>query len=72
MSDVDRHSATLRVAARPGAAGAIDHLQTLEQVLAWAHAQRPAADVVDVVVQDEFTHDVIVHSGATYLVFDTT
>ena len=45
-------------------------LATLEQVLAWTFAQR--GDVVEVVVQDEYTHDVIVHARAGYLVFDTT
>ncbi|HTR49475.1 MAG TPA: hypothetical protein VMJ10_02135 [Kofleriaceae bacterium] len=48
---------------------------TLEDVLAWVHAQRPPGELVDVVVQDEFTHDVIVRAPgviAAYLVFDTT
>jgi hypothetical protein len=46
-------------------------LATLEELLAWCRAH--GAELVDVVVQDEFTHDVIVRqaSGA-YLVFDTT
>ena len=35
-------------------------------------ARAPAWMVVDVVVQDEYTHDVIVRGGADYLVFDTT
>ena len=29
-------------------------------------------EIVDVVVQDEYTHDVIVRAGALHLVFDTT
>ena len=29
-------------------------------------------DVVDVVIQDEFTHDVIVQIGALYAVYDST
>jgi hypothetical protein len=46
-------------------------LATLEEVLACAHAHR--GDVVDVVVQDEYTHDVIVRGPApAYLCFDTT
>ena len=45
-------------------------LRTLEDVLAWARAHR--ADVVDVIVQDEFTHDFIVREGDRYHVFDTT
>jgi hypothetical protein len=49
------------------------HLDTLEDVLAWALAQRPACSLVDVIVQDEFTHDVIVRAHApAYLCFDST
>jgi len=32
----------------------------------------PPWEVVDVVVQDEYTHDVIVVTGAGFVVFDTT
>jgi hypothetical protein len=35
------------------------HLGTLAKVLPWGLAQSPPWTVVDVVVQDEFTHDVI-------------
>jgi len=46
---------------------------TLEDVLAWARAQRPEAEIVDVIVQDEFTHDVIVRAAPpAFLCFDTT
>lgn len=43
-------------------------LQTLEDVLRWG------GDVVEVVVQDEYTHDVVVRvrDVGPYLVFDTT
>jgi hypothetical protein len=44
--------------------------KTLEDVLAWAHATRGA--LLDVIVQDEYTRDVIVHSGDEYVVFDAT
>jgi len=47
-------------------------LRSLEDVLAWAFAQHPPAELLEVIVQDEFTHDVIVRHGAEYLVFDTT
>jgi hypothetical protein len=47
-------------------------LRTLEEVLAWAFAQHPPAELLDVVVQDEFTHDVVVKAREGYLVFDTT
>jgi hypothetical protein len=44
---------------------------TLEDVLPWAHAR--GGELVDVIIQDEFTHDVIVRAGpSAFLVFDTT
>ncbi len=49
-----------------------ERLQTLEEVLAWAHAQRPPCELVGVIVQDEFTHDVIVRRAPSFVVFDTT
>jgi hypothetical protein len=45
-------------------------LRTLEDVLTWCRAQR--ADVVEVIVQDEFTHDVVVQEAERFHVFDTT
>lgn len=45
-------------------------LRTLEDVLAWSRAHH--ADVVEVIVQDEYTHDVIVRNADRYHVFDTT
>jgi hypothetical protein len=51
----------------------IPKLETLEDVLAWGFAQRPPYEVVEVIVQDEFTHDVVVRAAApTFYVFDTT
>ena len=47
-------------------------LATLEDLLRFGFAQRPAWELVDVVVQDEFTHDVIVRAPRVFLVFDTT
>lgn len=42
-------------------------LETLEEVL------RARFDVLDVVVQDEYTHDVVTRTGAdVFVVFDTT
>ena len=43
-------------------------LDTLEDVLRWG------ADVLEVVVQDEYTHDVICERRGTpgYVIFDTT
>jgi hypothetical protein len=51
---------------------AISKLATLEQILAWAFAQRPAAELLEVIVQDEYSHDVVVQQAAGFLVFDTT
>jgi len=48
-------------------------LDTLEDVLRVGFLQRPAWQLLDVVVQDEFTHDVVVLGPApAFLVFDTT
>jgi hypothetical protein len=47
-------------------------LDTLEDVIRWGLAQRPSWDIVEVIVQDEFTHDVICGRGSIFLVFDTT
>jgi hypothetical protein len=49
----------------PGRLAAAARCETLEEVLSWG-------ELVDVVVQDEFTHDVIVRAVAGFLVFDTT
>jgi hypothetical protein len=46
-------------------------LATLEEVLRFGFAQRPSWELAEVVVQDEYTHDVIIEAPA-YLVFDTT
>ena len=51
---------------------ALNSLQTLEQVLAWARSKSPPYRVVDIVTQDEYTHDVVVATGETHFVFDTT
>jgi len=38
----------------------------LEDLVRWG------GDIVEVVVQDEFTHDVVVRADGGFLVFDTT
>ena len=54
-------------------ASAATRLATLEDLLQFGFAQRPPWDVVEVIVQDEYTHDVIVRGPeAAFLVFDTT
>lgn len=46
---------------------------TLQSVLDWCQAQTPPADLVDVVVQDEFTHDIVLGlGGGLFAVYDTT
>lgn len=52
---------------------ALQALSSLGQVIRWALAQRPPGEFVDVVIQDEYTHDVVVCVSPTiYAVFDTT
>ncbi len=47
--------------------------RTLEDVIRWALAQSPPRLVERVVVQDEYTHDVVVRwADGVYLVYDTT
>lgn len=47
-------------------------LTILQDVIRWGFAQTPPSDVADVVIQDEFTHDVVLPWRDVYLVFDTT
>ncbi len=45
---------------------------TLGDVVAWGLAEEPPKLVASVVVQDEYTHDVVIDQGAgLYLVYDT-
>lgn len=47
--------------------------RTLEQVMFWAFARTPPAQLLNVTTQDEFTHDVVIKvSPDAFLVFDTT
>lgn len=47
--------------------------RTLAQLIPWGLAQTPPRTIEDVVVQDEFTHDVLLPwRNGMYLVFDTT
>ena len=47
--------------------------KTLEDVVRWGLSQSPPIVVDDVVVQDEYTHDVVVtHPSGFVLVYDTT
>jgi hypothetical protein len=54
--------------ARPAA-----RLGTLADVLRFGFAQTPPWNLLDVIVQDEFTHDVVIAGpGPAFLVLDTT
>jgi hypothetical protein len=47
--------------------------KTLEEVVRWGLARKPPQLVEAVVVQDEYTHDVVIPwAGGVYLVYDTT
>jgi hypothetical protein len=47
--------------------------KTLEDVVRWGLVQRPARLVESVVVQDEYTHDVVMRWAAgVFLVYETT
>ncbi len=47
--------------------------RTLEDVVRWGLAQTPVVIVSDVVVQDEYTHDVVIaHPSGYWLAYDTT
>jgi hypothetical protein len=47
--------------------------RTLEEVVRWGLALTPPRLVENVVVQDEYTHDVVMaHPAGVYLVYDTT
>lgn len=50
----------------------VEIFQTLEAVMKWAFARTPPAELINVVTQDEFTHDVVIKVEGVYLVFDTT
>ena len=48
-------------------------LETLEEVLHWGLAQAVPRMILDVIVQDEYCHDVVIEwEGGLHLVFDTT
>ncbi len=49
-------------------------MHTLEDVVKWGLGSAPNKPIVEVVVQDEYTHDVVVEvsPGDCYAVFDTT
>jgi hypothetical protein len=44
--------------------------KTMEEVVRWVLLSKHSID--EIVVQDEYTHDVVVRAGDVFLVFDTT
>jgi hypothetical protein len=51
----------------------LETLETLGQVLRWTLDRRPRAEFVNVVVQDEYTHDVVVRVAEdVFAVFDAS
>jgi hypothetical protein len=51
----------------------VERFRTLEEVLRWALAKTPPAAIVQVIAQDEFTADVVLHIEENiFLVFDST
>jgi hypothetical protein len=51
----------------------VESFRTLEQVMHWAFARKPPAELQSVVTQDEFTHDVVIRVAPdAFLAFDTT
>lgn len=48
-------------------------LRLLEDLLRWGAARTPPRSVADVIVQDEYTHDVVIpYDDDLFLVFDST
>jgi hypothetical protein len=51
----------------------VESFRSLEQVMLWAFARKPPAELSNVVTQDEFTHDIVIRvSPDVFLSFDTT
>jgi hypothetical protein len=52
---------------------AVARQPTLAEVLRWGLAQTPPRVIAEVIIQDEFTHDVVLPwRGDLHLVYDTT
>ncbi|MFL5613189.1 MAG: hypothetical protein ACJ796_05955 [Gemmatimonadaceae bacterium] len=50
----------------------VQTLLTLADVFAWARQSTPRRHVIEIVTQDEYTHDVILPFDGHFLVFDAT
>jgi len=70
---VDRSRTALSPEEREALERELGPLTLLQDVVRWGFASTPPRDVTEVVVQDEFTHDVVLPwKDGGYLVFDTT
>lgn len=62
-----------RVGVGPGLLGNVPRAATLGELVTWSARQAPRAEIVDVIVQDEYTHDVVLAwRDGLHLVFDST
>jgi hypothetical protein len=50
----------------------VSPLRSLEEVVRWAFSRTPPSEVADVIVQDEFTHEVVIPWRGVQLASDTT
>jgi hypothetical protein len=63
----------LAPAERDALSAELARLTMLEDVVRWGHAQKPPRGIADVVIQDEYTHDVVMPlAPGRWLVFETT
>ena len=57
----------------PTVIGALVAQATLADVMAWGRSLQPPRSPLEIITQDEYTHDVVLALGPdTYLVYDTT
>jgi len=71
--DLTGDDGQLTAAERLELQSALGPMRMLEELVRWGFAQRPPCAVDEVVVQDEYSHDVVLTwRGGRYLVFDTT
>jgi hypothetical protein len=54
-----------------GVAEAFGKCYTLSALMRWCAEQEPRVEILEIVTQDEYTHDLVVPFGAAFLSFDT-
>ncbi|HRI70654.1 MAG TPA: hypothetical protein PK156_40760, partial [Polyangium sp.] len=74
---VPRRDVEWRLSVAGNVRGAIESFvstqKTLEDVVRWGLGQKPVQMVKDIVIQDEYTHDVVIyHPSGVWLVYDST